>query len=907
MEKDNERKITVHGNIQTSLDAGINGGATSIEAGAGETRIESGNAARINPSGNEAFPNIKKSAGYVSEKLKKIIFAEKYKILEPLKVFSAEADLFIASDNENKKYILKYYRFNIEPKLEIIKTLQSIPAGAVIKIIAYGKSEEGRFYEIQEHAEHGSLADFIKNHENLTPEFIKEFIKELNECLYSIHSQNIIHRDIKPANILIRTLKPLDLVLTDFGISSISDATLHQTNLSRTITYSAPESITGLVSKATDYWAFGLILLEMAIGRHPYDGMDDRAVMFSIATKNVPYAETINNDFIDIIQGLLTRDDKKRWQHDEVCQFIAGQKPKVYFEKISDDVLNMRSKRKPYYFNEMEYYDFKPMAFQLACRWDEALEELISGRIKKWACSELNDEPNTLAMIDCLLNDRQLDGDEKLFEFIYRCNPELEMIYKNTVIDHNYVKTLAVKIFKNQADNQEKKIFEEIFKRNLIFKYHFITDTENYYEKEYKSVCDSCAYFSTPEAYARVILLSYFAEYKKAITQKIINLYNNNIILRAPEGYQSIKQAEDDIEKLAQGKDIACHRLIYLAEIPGEYYISTEEFRGHYADVLQKFKNNYKKSAFTDTLKNSIVKNKLSGIDWNFFLDFIDGKLYPSLESYRKIKTLDAAMEKILEAAERKGEKYGAGQLEAPSSFTPFARASEKYMTIEKPQWIKLITEDAPFAIICGIIFALAAIPTLNLWIIIMAYLIGFSIGNRFAFNLMIERSYFKKTPNGILDETIKRANEITIMAYIFGGAAGIILFLIAGNDNYFAIPFAAAILTYPAGYFAARFFIDYICDNVKGAKNESKFNIEPYTDIFYKTFKYMTWINGAAAILTIILFTIYSWDNSYVLTSFWTYAFVWGGLGIFLSLALNSYAGAFISKYLYANTNGEI
>ena len=88
-------------------------------------------------------------------------------------------------------------------------------------------------------------------------------------ALGHLHSANVLHRDIKPSNILVRSVDPLDLVLTDFGISSITDLSLHLTSVNRTAAYCAPEALTGVVAKASDWWSVGVIMIELLSGSIP--------------------------------------------------------------------------------------------------------------------------------------------------------------------------------------------------------------------------------------------------------------------------------------------------------------------------------------------------------------------------------------------------------------------------------------------------------------------------------------------------------------------------------------------------------------------------------------------------------------------------------------------------------------
>lgn len=271
----------------------------------------------------EAPDGDKKAADSLRGQIK-IINAKRYKVLKYFSVSSAEADIFLISGDNGEERILKLYRPGIEPKREILELIKSLPEDIVVKLIETGTDEDGRFYEIQKYAKYGSLADYIKDNSPLSEAFIIKFILKLNECLRQIHSKNIIHRDIKPSNILIKRIEPLEIVITDFGIASVSDMSLHQTSLNRTIKYSAPETMTGIVSKGSDYWSMGIILLEMILGSHPFEGYEPQTISYTITTGDVPGIERISSRYADLAGGLLCRNDKVRWNYEDVMRWLEN-------------------------------------------------------------------------------------------------------------------------------------------------------------------------------------------------------------------------------------------------------------------------------------------------------------------------------------------------------------------------------------------------------------------------------------------------------------------------------------------------------------------------------------------------------------------------------------------------------
>ncbi|KAI9684476.1 MAG: MAP kinase kinase (MEK) [Trizodia sp. TS-e1964] len=97
----------------------------------------------------------------------------------------------------------------------------------------------------------------------------------LGGLTYLYNEHRIMHRDIKPSNVLVNSRG--NIKLCDFGVSGELVNSIADTFVG-TSTYMAPERIQGAkYSVKSDVWSVGLMLMELAIGRFPFDANETAA------------------------------------------------------------------------------------------------------------------------------------------------------------------------------------------------------------------------------------------------------------------------------------------------------------------------------------------------------------------------------------------------------------------------------------------------------------------------------------------------------------------------------------------------------------------------------------------------------------------------------------------------------
>ena len=176
-------------------------------------------------------------------------------------------------------------------------------------VVIYDADEyAGMPYMALEYIEGQTLQALMKSHQVtaspaggdvgmlLPAERVLELAIPILRALQRAHEMGIVHRDLKPANIMLTSAGSIKVL--DFGIAkSLSSdenpaapsavAAIGQiSSMTRTgaimgtLPYMSPEQLLGRgVDHRTDIWAMGIMLYEMATGRHPLAPLSKRTVL----------------------------------------------------------------------------------------------------------------------------------------------------------------------------------------------------------------------------------------------------------------------------------------------------------------------------------------------------------------------------------------------------------------------------------------------------------------------------------------------------------------------------------------------------------------------------------------------------------------------------------------------------
>lgn len=395
-------------------------------------------------------------------------------INEKVNVQSGEADIYIASKN-GQKGIVKYYRGHIHPKREILEKLKGIEHTDIVKIYDMGEYKN-HFYEIMEYAAGGALnymnEDGSYKYLPLSEKDAIQVCREVIESFKICHEKGIIHRDVKPANIYYRNANGTDVVIGDFGISSVMDEdeilNHKTTSASRTTGYAAPEVLSGIISPKMDYYALGITLWEILTGKDPFVMKNSKrrneahlirdTIEGRIADDLLCREPQLSDSMQHLIRGLLVVDEEKRWGYDEVIRHLNGE----YVEVVQKEV--------------------KAWSFKVAGENCATLEEIgnaISANIESaevrktvyrgFVSSFLEDKyPEIARKIGDVAEENNANGTLKLGmrEIIWILNPKAPYITKNGYKAEN------IEDIENLLQNvPEEMIIELQDKETVFYKY----------------------------------------------------------------------------------------------------------------------------------------------------------------------------------------------------------------------------------------------------------------------------------------------------------------------------------------------------------------------------------------------------------------------------------------------------
>jgi len=204
----------------------------------------------------------------------------------------------------------------------------------IISVYDIGECDTGRFI-VMEFVAGRTLRSAIAKDNSL--ETLFTLGAQMARALSAAHAAGITHRDIKPDNIMVRDdgyVKMLDFGLARLLPTTASDPeamTLAQQTtpgtVMGTLAYMSPEQASGKTAgSASDVFALGIVLYELATGSHPFKSETMIGYLHAI-TSQVPQSMTSLKSHLpaaldDLILRMLEKDARSRPTATEVVQAL---------------------------------------------------------------------------------------------------------------------------------------------------------------------------------------------------------------------------------------------------------------------------------------------------------------------------------------------------------------------------------------------------------------------------------------------------------------------------------------------------------------------------------------------------------------------------------------------------------
>lgn len=175
-----------------------------------------------------------------------------------------------------------------------MKIMQDLRHANIVEFVEY--HDQGDYlYIIMEFVRFGDLQGYLNQNGSLKEPEAKRMARQILSALEYLHKRKITHRDIKPDNILIAETNPLQVKLSDFGLSkAVQGNETFLKTFCGTLLYCAPEVFPDYEDKrkgtkrrrgakqqfhsystSVDIWSFAGVLWFALCGSPPFQGISD--------------------------------------------------------------------------------------------------------------------------------------------------------------------------------------------------------------------------------------------------------------------------------------------------------------------------------------------------------------------------------------------------------------------------------------------------------------------------------------------------------------------------------------------------------------------------------------------------------------------------------------------------------
>jgi serine/threonine protein kinase len=417
------------------------------------------------------------------------VLRARYTVINELPNPGTEADVLLVRDNQvgaggDDLRVVKLYRQGIRAEQEVWAKVRSMTSPHVVRILDTGTAA-GRDYEVMEYLPGGNLTELPPAPGvRLAVGVVVEVVRQVAEGLIGLHGLGIVHRDLKPENVLIRRTRPLELVVTDFGLSRVHEQSMVAASRSGTMAYLAPEILlsTGAVSsKARDWWALGMMVRELLTGVRPFEEMTAKGIDRALMLRGVDLGNIDDPRMRLLCRGLLVRDMEDRWGAEQVLDWLGGGSPEVL-----DEGSGSGDELKPFIFEGQAYREKKALARAFARSWEKAARRYFVGMgtdtdssegwlalrtwLQQFSNPEVDDVEGLVELIDEQLKPGDIRPDVKLLSLLRWLDPNLPAIYRGQSVSREHLVAIAAQARSGEGTEQAAavRVVQDLFAEPLL-------------------------------------------------------------------------------------------------------------------------------------------------------------------------------------------------------------------------------------------------------------------------------------------------------------------------------------------------------------------------------------------------------------------------------------------------------
>lgn len=197
-----------------------------------------------------------------------------------------------------------------------LRALRAVSSPFVPRVLDAAE-DEGLLATITAFEEGPTLREQLGREGGLDPRLVPRVLRELAAALGALHDAGFVHRDVKPDNVLLAAgaLGP-EVRLIDFGLVRVLGVRGESVHTEKgafvgSPLYAAPEIlIDDPIGPWTDWWSFGVVAYELALGRRPFEAAARSQLAKLVLSVDPP--ELTGHPWSPLFRALLQKEGGRR-------------------------------------------------------------------------------------------------------------------------------------------------------------------------------------------------------------------------------------------------------------------------------------------------------------------------------------------------------------------------------------------------------------------------------------------------------------------------------------------------------------------------------------------------------------------------------------------------------------------